>query len=83
MFLRETETNGYDDWTDKEEKSHVSGPTTQISHARRAGEPSLLNNWAMLSGSIIDDLGEIKGVALWLLDRLSSETTEIRDFSGI
>ena len=41
-------------------------PTLQISHARPAGEPSLLKYGAMLSGSIIDDLGEIKGVALWL-----------------
>jgi hypothetical protein len=40
--------------------------STQISHARRAGEPSLLNDWAMLSGSIIGDSGEIKGVGLWL-----------------
>ena len=37
--------------------------TSQISHARRAGEPSLLNNWAMLSGDVIVELGEIKGVA--------------------
>jgi hypothetical protein len=40
--------------------------TLQISHARRTGEPSLLNNWAIWSGSIIGDLDEIKGVALWL-----------------
>jgi hypothetical protein len=39
------------------------GRTTQISHARRAGEPSLLNNWAMLSVGVIIDEGEIKGVA--------------------
>jgi hypothetical protein len=38
-------------------------PTLQISHARRAGEPSLLNNWAMLSVGLIIDEGEIKGVA--------------------
>ena len=44
----------------------------QISHARRAGKPSLLNDWAMLSGDDIGDLGESKGVVLWLLDRLSS-----------
>jgi hypothetical protein len=37
--------------------------TIQISHARRAGEPSLLNNWAMLSGDIINESDEIKGVA--------------------
>jgi hypothetical protein len=45
-------------------------PTTQISHARRAGEPSLLNDWAMLSGDDMRDLGESKGVVLWRLDRL-------------
>jgi hypothetical protein len=35
----------------------------QISHARRAGKPCLLNNWAMLSGDDISESGEIKGVA--------------------
>jgi hypothetical protein len=40
--------------------------TPQISRARWADEPSLLNNWAMWSGNIIDDSGEIKGVALWM-----------------
>jgi hypothetical protein len=40
--------------------------TIQISHARRAGEPSLLNDWAMLSGDNISESGEIKGVSLWL-----------------
>jgi hypothetical protein len=44
--------------------------TIQISHARRAGEPSLLKYGAMLSGDDMDDLGESKGVVLWLLDRL-------------
>jgi hypothetical protein len=39
------------------------GPTLQISHARRAGKPSLLNDWAMLSVGVIIDEGEIKGVA--------------------
>jgi hypothetical protein len=43
--------------------------TIQISHARRAGEPSLLKYGAMLSGDIMGDLGESKGVVLWLLDR--------------
>ncbi|MBI2812920.1 MAG: hypothetical protein HYX71_01390 [Opitutae bacterium] len=42
--------------------------TTQISHARRAGKPSLLKYGAMLSGDIINESGEIKGVVLWLLD---------------
>jgi hypothetical protein len=37
--------------------------TLQISHARRAGKPTLLNDWAMLSGDDIDESGEIKGVA--------------------
>jgi hypothetical protein len=37
--------------------------STQISHARRAGEPSLLKYGAMLSGDIMGDLGESKGVA--------------------
>ena len=37
--------------------------STQISHARRAGKPSLLNDWAMLSVGVIIDEGEIKGVA--------------------
>jgi len=37
--------------------------TIQISHARRAGEPTLLKDWAMLSGDDIGDSGEIKGVA--------------------
>jgi hypothetical protein len=37
--------------------------TSQISHARRAGEPFLLNDWAMLSADIISESGEIKGVA--------------------
>jgi hypothetical protein len=45
---------------------HFLRRTLQISHARRAGEPSLLKYWAMLSGSIIGDSGEIKGVGLWL-----------------
>jgi hypothetical protein len=40
--------------------------TLQISHARRTGEPSLLNDWAMLSVGVIIDEGEIKGVGLWL-----------------
>jgi hypothetical protein len=30
--------------------------STQISHARRAGKPSLLNNWAMLSAGVIIDV---------------------------
>jgi hypothetical protein len=42
----------------------VSCRSPQISHARRADEPSFLNNWAMWSVNMIDDLGEIKGVAL-------------------
>ena len=50
-----------------EAKSLIFCPTTQISHACRAGKPSLLNNWAMLSGDIISDSGEIKGVALWMI----------------
>jgi hypothetical protein len=37
--------------------------TSQISHARRAGKPSLLNSWAMLSADDIGESGEIKGVA--------------------
>ncbi len=44
--------------------------STQISHARRAGKPSLLNDWAMLSGDDMGDSGESKGVVLWRLDRL-------------
>lgn len=40
--------------------------TPQISHARRAGEPSLLSDWAMWSVNMIDDSGVIKGVALWM-----------------
>jgi len=31
-----------------------------------SGDPSLWNNWAMWSVNMIDDSGEIKGVALWL-----------------
>jgi hypothetical protein len=42
---------------------HVFRRSLQISHARRAGEPSRLNDWAILSGNIINELGEIKGVA--------------------
>jgi hypothetical protein len=45
--------------------------STQISHARRAGKPSLLNDWAMASGDDMGDSGESKGVVLWRLDRLS------------
>ena len=41
-------------------------PTLQISHASRAGEPSLLKYRAMLSVGVIIDEGEIKGVGLWL-----------------
>jgi hypothetical protein len=41
-------------------------PTIQVSHARRATKPSLLKYGAMLSGNIVGDLGEIKGVALWM-----------------
>jgi hypothetical protein len=37
--------------------------STQISHARRADEPILLNNGAMLSADDISESGEIKGVA--------------------
>jgi hypothetical protein len=37
--------------------------TIQISHARRADKPTLLNNAAMQSGDIIDESGESKGVA--------------------
>ena len=40
--------------------------TFQISHARRAWVPPLLKYEAMLSGDIIGDSGEIKGVALWM-----------------
>ena len=47
-------------------RTHVFRRSLQISHARWAGEPSLLNNWAMLSGDIIGELRNIKGVALWL-----------------
>lgn len=43
-----------------------SADSPQISHARWAGEPSFLNNWAMWSVKMIGDLGEIKGAALWL-----------------
>ena len=43
--------------------SLICGRTFQISHARRAGKPSFLNNKAMLSGDIIGDSGAIKGVA--------------------
>ena len=50
---------------------HLFCPTFQISHARQAGGPSLLNNWAMWSGNMIGDSGEIKGVARWRLVRLS------------
>lgn len=39
--------------------------TPQISHARRANEPSFSNNWAW-SVNMIDELRDIKGVALWL-----------------
>jgi hypothetical protein len=35
----------------------------QISHARRAGKPTPLNDWAMLSGDDISESGESKGVA--------------------
>ena len=38
----------------------------QISHARRAGEPSIVNDWAMWSVNMIDESRDIKGVALWL-----------------
>jgi len=47
----------------------VTAYTFQISHARRAGKPYFSKYWAMWSGSIIGDSGEIKGVALWLLVR--------------
>jgi hypothetical protein len=43
--------------------AHSVCPTLQISHARRAGEPTLLNDRAMLSVGIIIEEGEIKGVA--------------------
>ena len=37
------------------------------------GEAELLINGAMLSGSIIDDEGEIKGVALWMTGSASMD----------
>jgi hypothetical protein len=46
--------------------------TIQISHARRAWVPPLLKYGAMLSGDIMGDLGEIKGVGLWLTGSASS-----------
>jgi hypothetical protein len=58
--------------------------TTQLSHARRAGRPSLLNNWAMLSGDDIIESGEIKGVVLCRLDRLFVRLEEACPcFSGL
>src|SRR5207249_3707192 len=41
-------------------------PSFQISHARRAGEPSFVINWAMWSVNMIGELQDIKGVALWM-----------------
>jgi hypothetical protein len=44
------------------EAVHLFCPTLQISHARRAGKPSLLKYGAMLSVGVIVEEGEIKGV---------------------
>jgi hypothetical protein len=52
-------------------RSFIFRRSTQISHARRAGQPALLKYGAMLSGDDMDDSGETKGAALWLLVRLS------------
>jgi hypothetical protein len=52
--------------------------TPQISHARRAGEPSLLKYRAMLSGDIISESREFKGVALWLTGSALSSLLGLR-----
>jgi hypothetical protein len=52
--------------------------TPQISHARQAGKPSLLNFGAMLSGDIISESAEIKGVGLWLTGSASFPVHERR-----
>jgi hypothetical protein len=46
-------------------RNFIFAETPQISHARRAHEPSLLNNRAMWSVNMIGELRDIKGVALW------------------
>ena len=49
----------------------------QISHARRAWVPPFLKYGAMLSGDIIGESGESKGVVLWLLDRLPHDNSAL------